>query len=397
MKQTGATRGEIFDELDLRLADDLTYASGRILGSMISAPHPFAEEVYRRYLEKNAGDPGLFPATADLEREAVGILGRLLSHPRARGNLVSGGNEANLLALWAARSLRGDRGRKVIVPSTAHCSYDKAGRILELEIVHVGLDREFRMDMREVRAALDDETIALVGVAGSTDLGAVDPIEELSALAVEHDLHLHVDAAFGGFVLPFLADLGLPSPRFDFGLAGVSTITIDPHKMGLGVQPAGAILYRTQEMLEAVQVDIPYLAGGHTEQTTVTGTRPGAAVLSVWAMLKHMGRLGYREVVRQCMGLTRHFAARVRELEGVEVVVDPTVNIVGVRPTRIGVELLAERLRERGWAVGQFTTHLRIVLLPHLSSEQLEPFLDDLERFSVPESAEGTSRSQQVS
>ena len=185
-------------------------------------------------------------------------------------------------------------------------------------------------------------------------------------------------------MLPFLADLGLPSPDFDFRLPGVSSITIDPHKMGLCVQPAGALLFRSSRMLDAVKVEIPYLAGGHTEQTTVTGTRPGAAVLSVWAMLKHLGRLGYREVVRQCMGLTSHFATRIRELEGVEVVVNPTVNIVGIRPTRITVELLAERLRERGWAVGQFTTHLRIVLLPHLSREALEPFLDDLQRLAVP-------------
>ena len=394
MQDTGATRGEILDELDLRLADDLTYRSGRILGSMISAPHPFAEEVYRRFLEKNAGDPGLFPATAEIEEEAVGMLGALLSHPEARGNLVSGGNEANILALWAAREAHGARGTRVIVPSTAHFSYDKACRLLGLDIVHVDIDEEFRMDLGAVRAALDERTIALVGVAGSTDLGAVDPIEELSALALEHDLHLHVDAAFGGFVLPFLADLGLPSPPFDFRLPGVSTITIDPHKMGLCVQPAGAVLFRTPELQRGVQVNIPYLAGGHTEQTTLTGTRPGAAVLAVWAMLKHMGRTGYREVVRQCMGLTSHFAARIREIDGVEVAVDPVLNIVGIRPTEVSVEVLAAALRERGWAIGQFSTHLRIVLLPHLRTRHLEPFLEDVARFAKPAVADETECEQ---
>ncbi len=391
MKDTGSTRGEIFDELDERLGDDLTYASGRILGSMISAPHPFAEEVYRRFLEKNAGDPGLFPATAELEEEAVALLGGLLSRPDATGNLVSGGNEANILALWAARATRGERGRRVIVPSTAHCSYEKAGRLLGLEIVHVGLDDEFRMDLEQVRSALDPTTIALVGVAGSTDLGAVDPIEALSELALEHDLHLHVDAAFGGFVLPFLADLGLPSPPFDFRLPGVSTMTIDPHKMGLCVQPAGAALFRTPELRQRVSVDIPYLAGGHTVQATLTGTRPGAAVLSVWAMLRHMGRTGYREVVRQCMGLTSYFTGRVHDMEGVEVLVDPVLNIVGIRPTEVPVDTLADRLRRRRWAVGQFSTHLRIVLLPHLERKHLDSFLDDLRRLASPDSSDDAS------
>ncbi|MEW6071285.1 MAG: tyrosine decarboxylase MfnA [Planctomycetota bacterium] len=384
MRNEGRTRAEVLAELETRLGDDLTYASGRILGSMISAPHPFAEDVYRRYLEKNVGDPGLFPATAAIEEEAVGMLGSLLSHPGARGNVVSGGNEANLLALWAAREERASRGRRVIVPSTAHCSYDKAGRLLGLEIVHVGLDSAFRLDIDAVRAALDERTIALVGVAGSTDLGAVDPIEELSALALEHDLHLHVDAAFGGFVLPFLAELGLPAPAFDFALPGVSTITIDPHKMGLGVQPAGAILFRTASLQEHVRVEIPYLAGGRTTQTTVTGTRPGAAVLAVWAMMRHLGRAGYRDVVRRCLDLTRHLAARVREIDGVELAAEPILNIVGIRPTAVAVEVLGERLRRRGWALGQFPTHLRVVLLPHLSAREIEPFLADLARFARP-------------
>jgi tyrosine decarboxylase/aspartate 1-decarboxylase len=279
----------------------------------------------------------------------------------------------------------------VIVPSTAHCSYDKAGRLLGLEIVHVDLDADFRMDLAPVRAALNDETIALVGVAGSTDLGAVDPIEELSDLALEHDLHLHVDAAFGGFVLPFLAELGLPPPAFDFRLHGVSTITIDPHKMGMCVQPAGAVLYRRPELRRAVAVDIPYLAGGHTVQTTLTGTRPGAAVLSVWAMLRHLGRTGYREVVRQCMGMTSYFAGRIRTLEGIELVVDPTLNIVGIRPTEVSVETLAARLRRRRWALGQFSTHLRVVLLPHLRRSHVDRFLEDLVRLARPDAGDDAS------
>ncbi|MED5330837.1 MAG: pyridoxal-dependent decarboxylase, partial [Planctomycetota bacterium] len=202
-----------------------------------------------------------------------------------------------------------------------------------------------------------------------------DPIGDLSDLAEERGLHLHVDAAFGGFVLPFLSG---PVPPFDFQLPGVSSITVDPHKMGLSVQPAGGLLFRDAALAVPVQVDVPYLAGGATSHATITGTRTGAAVLATWALMRHLGRSGYREVVERCMDLTADLVAAVEQVEGVEVVMSPTMNIVGIRPTEGGVEGLSASLRSSGWAIGQFATHVRVVLLPHVKGGHLERFVADL-------------------
>ena len=365
-------------ELERRLAGDMRYGSGRIIGSMISPPHPFAEQLLARYADRNVGDPGLFPETARLEREAISMLADLLHHPAARGSLVTGGTEANLLALWAARE-HGEPARiEVLVPETVHVSYFKAARLLGLNLVPVPIDAVGTLRVDQVRASVGPRTLAIVAKAGSTDLGAVDAIVELGELAEKNDVHLHVDAAFGGYVLPFLNELGYPSPRFDFDVPGVRSITIDPHKMGFAGVPAGAILFRDATALSAIQTEIAYLAGGRTVQPTLVGTRSGASVVAVWGMLRLLGRSGYRELVRECMHASMSLAETVRRQRGVELAIEPVMNIVCIRPTDIPVSGLVAGLRARGWAVSQWPGHIRTVLMPHHSELVLAAFVADL-------------------
>lgn len=101
---------------------------------------------------------------------------------------------------------------EIIVPASAHLSFEKAADLLSMKIVKAGLNERFQVDMAAVRKAVNPRTVAIVGIAGTTGLGVVDPIDELSELALEENLYLHVDAAFGGFVVPFLKELGYKVP-----------------------------------------------------------------------------------------------------------------------------------------------------------------------------------------
>ncbi len=384
MEERGETSREVCQELEARLANDLEFSSGRIIGSMCTLPHELGRKVYFRYLEKNLGDPGLLPATAQLEREVIEVMGTLLSNPKAVGNIVTGGTEANVIALDSVRNRESAAAgstmhREIIAPASVHCSFDKAARLLGLELTKVPLTESFQVDIEAVEHAINADTLALVGVAGTTSLGIVDPIDKLSQLAVENDLRLHVDAAFGGFVLPFLRDLGHKPPEFDFKVPGVSTITIDPHKMGLAPIPAGGILFRDSDLQRPIEHRIPYLAGGETRQSTLVGTRSGGSVLAVWALLRHLGREGYRNIVQRCMTLTHKLADRIRQVDGVDLMVQPVTNILGIKSDVIQVRRIAQELRERGWAVSLFPRHIRIVVMPHISAEHIESFLNDLE------------------
>jgi tyrosine decarboxylase/aspartate 1-decarboxylase len=306
------------------------------------------------------------------------MLGALLSNPKASGHIVTGGTEANTLALWAAKKLSKKKHCEVIVPASAHYSFDKAADLLGLKIIKVGLNSRFQVDTEAVEKAVNSHTIAIVGVAGTTGLGVVDPISELSEIAVEKDLYLHVDAAFGGFVLPFLKELGVDVPDFDFSLPGVCSITVDPHKMGLAPIPAGGILFRNEKLRKTVAWHVSYLAGGETEQATFVGTRPGASVIAVWALLKYLGREGYKRIVRSCMRLTWKLTGEIQKIKGLDIAMEPTMNIVGIKSEIFDIRRIAQELRFRKWAVSLFPNHIRIVIMPHIQKRHIEKFLEDL-------------------
>lgn len=378
MQIEGMPEKMVLKKLESRLQGDFTYDSGRIIGSMCTAPHPLARKIYTMFLEKNLGDSGLFPAVAELERETVKMLGTLFSNPKASGNIVTGGTEANVLALWSARALSKKTKPEVIVPASAHCSFDKAADLLGLKIVKVRLNDRFQVDVESARKIVNPKTIAIVGIAGTTELGAVDSIKELSEIALDKDLCLHVDAAFGGFVLPFLKDLGYNVPNYDFAIPEVCSITVDPHKMGLAPIPAGGIVFRNENYRKVVSWNIPYMSGGETDQATLVGTRSGASAIAVWTVMMHLGREGYRKIVKNCMRLTLKLAEGIPRIRGLSVVTEPVMNVVGLTSNAVDVRRVAEQLRLRGWAISLFPRHIRIVVMPHVHETHVDQFLQDL-------------------
>ncbi len=382
LQEKGVSRRVLLKELEAQLSEDLAYESGRILGSMCTKPHSFAAQVYRKYIEKNLGDPGLFPASKQIEREAIQMLGSLLGKTDAVGHIVTGGTEANILAIWAARNLHGGKQGDFIVPASAHHSFDKAADLLGCKLVRVRLNDNFQVDPAAVREAISPRTFAIVGVAGTTELGVVDPINELAEIAEKRSLHLHVDAAFGGFVIPFLDNAVKEHLEFDFRLSGVSSITMDPHKMGMCPIPAGGIFFRDEEMASAISTNFTYLCGGETVHQTIVGTRSGAPALATWAMLKHLGRAGYRKVLKRCMKLTHQLVAGIEEIEGLAVVSPPTMNVVGIKSDVIDAEILAQQIRTLKWAVALFPKHIRVVVMPHVKSSHIKNFLDDLKQIT---------------
>ncbi len=356
---------------------DLTHRSGRILGSMCTCPHPVGVRAYSMFLESNLGDPGLFPGTKALEDEVIAMLGQLLGKKDVYGHIITGGTEANLMAMRAARNMKNLKNPEIIVPKSAHFSFKKAADMLCLDLKMAELDENYRMDISSVEKLISDKTVAIVGVAGTTELGQIDPIKDLSRICLERDIYLHVDAAFGGYSIPFLKEAGYELPEFDFSLPGVSSITIDPHKMGLAPIPTGGILFRKMEYLEAMAVETPYLT--EDLQSTVVGTRTGAATAATWALLKHLGREGYREIAVTCMEITHKLAEGVREA-GFELVTTPELNIVPFYSPEIPAKEIARRLEDKGWAVSlaSYPRAIRVIVMPHLKEEHINAFIKDL-------------------
>ncbi len=374
--RNGAEEEEVLKELRRKTADDLTFDSGRILGSMCTHPHPLAVKIIEEFIDRNLGDPGLHVGSQRVEREAVDMLANLLGLEKGYGHIVSGGTEANILAVRAFRNLADVEEPELILPRSAHFSFIKAGEMLGVKLVWAELKEDYSVNVKDVENKITDNTIGIVGIAGTTGLGVVDDIPALSDLALDYDLPLHIDAAFGGFVIPFAKAIGYEIPDFDFRLKGVKSVTIDPHKMGMVPIPAGGIIFRERKYMDVISVLAPYLAGGRIWQATITGTRPGANALAVWAMIKHLGFEGYKEIVRKAMELSRWFAGELKKMPGVRLIREPVLNIVSFSTENL--ETVEGELKKRGWGISAHRGYIRIVIMPHVKREHLEGFLGDL-------------------
>jgi tyrosine decarboxylase/aspartate 1-decarboxylase len=374
LKREGRQIKDVMADLKELLRKDHHFGDGRILSSMCTSPHKLAVKAHMQFMEANLGNPDLYPGTKQLEKEVIRILSELFHGQGLAGHMTSGGTEANITALWIARKLSGKR--EVLFPKSVHFSIIKAIDLLNMVPVEVDLDDDYKLSMDDLEKKVTKDTAAVVGMAGTTELGVIDPIEKISEFCSEK-LFLHVDAAFGGFVIPFLNELGAELPNFDFTLNGVSSLNTDPHKMGFSTIPSGVLLYRDEKYLDRITVDAPYLIS--MKHTTLTGTKASAAVAATYAVLTHLGREGFKNIVKQCMDNTYYLESKVNEL-GLELAIKPIMNIMGIRlknPTSI-----QKKLARLNWFVSKsrFPNCLRIVLMPHVNREVLDKFLPIFER-----------------
>jgi tyrosine decarboxylase/aspartate 1-decarboxylase len=339
----------------------------RVLSSMCTRPHPEARQAAERFLATNPGDPGTYETIADLEAEAVEKLGAITNLSSPAGYVTSGGTEANIQAVRIARNRADTDDPNVVAPKSAHFSFRKAAALLDVELRTAPL-RDYRADIEAVTELIDDDTVLVVGVAGTTEYGRVDPIPALADLAHDAGALCHVDAAWGGFVLPFT------DHEWDFGDAAIDTMTIDPHKMGRAVVPAGGLLARNSSYLDELAIDTPYLESA--SQVTITGTRSGAGVASAVAAMDALWPEGYREQYRTGQANAEWLATQLTE-RGHDVV-EPVLPIVAA-----DVSLpVTETVRDRGWRVSKTgADELRIVCMPHVTRSMLRSFVADLDWF----------------
>jgi tyrosine decarboxylase/aspartate 1-decarboxylase len=350
---------------------------------MCTEPFNVGSEIYMKFISKNLGDPGLFLGTATLEKELITEIGELFGGTNITGCFTSGGSEANIIALRIAKKLKPDiKKPEVVLPNSAHVSFDKAADLLGIKLRKANLKEDFSLDLNHFDSLINDNTCGVIGVAGTTSLGLVDPIGDIGDLISGKDIFYHVDAAFGGFILPFLKNSKKLIPEWNFSVKSVDSITADPHKMGMGIIPTGGIFLRDKSILQKIGFEIPYLAGGSFRHLNIVGTRPGGTVIAFWAILKFLGVNGFKKIIQKCMSNTAYLVKRIREIEGIKLAAKPVMNIVGIT-TENGENIctIDNQLRRRNWMTGKFEDFniIRIVVMPHVQKAHLKNFCDDLE------------------
>lgn len=337
-----------------------------ILGSMCTIPHEIAQQTYSLFQETNLGDNALFVGTRDLEDRAISWIQQLVHAPESSaGTLTSGGTESNITALWLFRELSGKF--EFIVPEQAHFSFVKAASLLGMKLRTV--DCQYRMHAQDVKKHLSQNTSCVVGIAGNTPFGYIDEIVNIAELCNDEHVFFHIDAAFGGFVAPFMSDVII-----DFR-APISSISLDAHKMGMACIPCGFFILKKKEWFERIKVRSRCT---HSQfQTSILGTRPGASAAAAFAVMHHLGFEGYKDVVQRCMATT-YYLIKLLQNAGISYV-PPELNLVAIKTECPNI--IAEKLAVRGWFVGIDETYgiIRVVCMPHISRDMINKFVADLQ------------------
>jgi glutamate/tyrosine decarboxylase-like PLP-dependent enzyme len=343
-------------------SDDVRWRDGRAFSLAYSAGesvHQVADEAYRRFSGENALNTDAFPSLRRMQSDVVGIVSDWVgAGPDAAGFMTSGGTESILMAALAARERgRAERGvanPNIVLPASAHAAFEKACHYFGLESRRVPVRSDWRADVEAMRAALDDQTVMVVGSAPQYPQGVVDPIVEIAELADTRGINCHVDACMGGVTLPYLGRLGYQLPPWDLSVTGVTSISVDLHKFGYTSKGASVIVHRTKRLRAYQTFVTDNWLGGLYGSSGMLGTKGGGAIASAWAVLHHLGDDGYLRLTAGARRSAERLAAAVASIPGIVLRAEPDATLVAfgaVEPDKLDVFAVADELWRRGWYV----------------------------------------------
>ena len=397
MRKQLPEKGTAWDELAERMRelgnDDVDWRSGRAAVYVFHAGEDVlqvAKEAYALYQSENGLGPAAFPSLAGMEADVIDIGLSLLRAAEdedgtgACGNMTSGGSESIFMAVKACRDQaaaagRETRGGAIIVPRSAHPAFDKAAHYLGMRVVRVPVGADLRADSSAMAAAIEDDALMIVGSAPCFPYGLIDPIDELSELALERELWLHVDACVGGYFSPFARMNGAPLPDFDFSLPGVASISADLHKYGYTAKGASTIFHRSAAQREFQTFEFADWPAGGMKTPTAAGTRPGGAIAAAWAVLHYLGIDGYREKARIVVETRERIERGIGELAGLHVIGKPQLGLLAFGSDEVDIFAVWGKLKKRGWFSGVVTEPRGIhLMLSPAHAAVADLYLEDL-------------------
>lgn len=363
LPEHGMPSEAVLQALRERKVGDADWERGRVPLYVFKATDAVAQlgrDAFFEYFFENAlGGARAFPSVRQMESEVVQMALGLFNAPAdAQGFMSTGGTESIVQAVQTCRDwTRRQRGRaslrgNIVAPESVHPAFDKAARLMDLEVRRVPVGPDWRADVDAMAERIDGDTLMLVGSAPCFPYGVVDPIAELGALAERRGLWLHVDACVGGYIAPFARMLGRPIPAFDFGIEGVCSISADLHKFGFCPKPASTVFYRSSELARCHAFDFDGWPSGRFLTSTIAGTRPAGGVAGAWAVFHHLGIEGYKRIARELLDFVDRFQAGVREIPGMHIVGAPHLSLVAFGSDEVDVFRVAERMSAQGYVPG---------------------------------------------
>ena len=285
-----------FDTYLARLEGNYPFFHPRYAGQMLKPPHPIAIAGYLAAMLINPNNHALDggPPTSAMEKEVIAALLRMFGFPDdGLGHLTGSGTIANLEAVWIAREMHSGKG--VAFSDQAHYTHSRLSDLLRVERTIVPSDSKGRMRLDALEDALQRGTIGTVILtAGTTGVGAVDPVADVLPMARRYGARIHVDAAYGGFFVVLAGNPASPlreeTRRHLAAISECDSVVVDPHKHGLQPYGCGCILFRDSRVGKVYQHDSPYTYFTsdelHLGEISFECSRGGAAAGALWLTLQ---------------------------------------------------------------------------------------------------------------
>ncbi len=354
----GKKKDHLLDEMKKLRQNDVKWEEGKVFSLVYHAGDEAAElakEAYTMFFSENGLNPTAFPSLRKFETDVVKMAIDLLGGDSyAVGNMTSGGTESILMAVKTARDLARDKFPEIthpemILPISAHPAFEKAADYFDVRSIRVPVDGNYVAEPLAFRDAISPNTILLVGSAPSYPHGVVDPIRDIASLAIEKGILCHVDSCVGGFMLPFVRELGYSVPDFDFKVPGVTSMSADLHKYAYAAKPASLILYRNKELRRYQMHAYTEWPGGIYASPTMTGSRPGGAIAAAWAVLNYFGMEGYLDIASIVMKASKEYISGIDEIEGLNILGNPSMSIFAIHSDKYNIFEIGDELSEKGW------------------------------------------------
>jgi glutamate decarboxylase len=390
----------VHDELNLDGNPALNLAS-----FVTSWMEPQADVLAAETLAKNLIDQDEYPQSEIIHRRVVSMIARLFHAPPgsgATGTGTVGSSEAIMLAMLAhkrswqrRREAAGEPVEEpnIVMGADVHTCWEKFARYFEVQARVAPMEEgRYTVGAEQVEPLLDERTIGVAGLHGSTFTGQMDDLASLDALLtrVEDErgwrIPLHIDAASGGFITPFSE----PDLIWDFRLQRVRSINVSNHKFGLVYPGMGTVVFReASDLPEELVFHINYL-GGDMPNYSLNFSRPSSQVILQYFAFLRLGHEGYREVVANVLCNAQALAHKLDAFDQLEVMNDgarfPIVIVRANEPDKLDLTLLSQLLRARGWIVPAYTlppnaehiTVLRMVIKENFSRDMVDMLAHDI-------------------
>ena len=394
LPDAGRPREEILAELaEMAREEDAFWETGKVSGTMYSGDHEhyaFLAQAFGRFAHASALQRDLCPSATRFEGEVIAMVLDLMHADAVEdgepvGMVTTGGTGSILHALLAYREdatkRRGIQRPNLVKPETAHPAFDKGCHLFGIECRTVPVDPATTLvDPQVMAAAMDGNTIALVGTAGSYPYGTIDPIVDLAALALERGVGMHVDACLGGFILPFGEELGYDIPVFDFRVPGVTSISADTHKYGYAFKGSSTVVFRDRALRNSQYFHVVGWSGGKYMSPGMEGSRSVGLLAATWAAMVALGREGYLRHAADIFATAARMMDAVRSHPELRLMGSPTF-CFSFTSDEFDVYHIADFMRLRGWRFNgqQYPNAIHLaVTRPQTRPGVVEEFTADL-------------------